>query len=309
VTEVREVTPHGNDPLGPPALRVLADMRVAITGQYLRNVADLMEQQRTNLYAYERAIGSLSRAVGNPAVEFSGDRSLQEVVAEFVIERLEETTRERDEWREQAQRDSALAVANERLTTTLARFGALQPPAEETAAIFHTLLRLDPKADMRAVPNQWLLNERGVSAVFKDNIDTLERKLRDLEHGHAQLAADSAAGFAHMRVPMEGAIAQRDAVLQRLAMARNFCEQRLARGVDPSIHELCGNLLRLLIGKVEPCSGFVGPFADEAGDPRDRCVLCGVPFEAHPPAPKLIADGRVVTLSAGIDALCRDDVP
>lgn len=41
-----------------------------------------------------------------------------------------------------------------------AAIGVLKPPSEEAKAVFEKVLENCPVADMRAVPNQWLLNER-----------------------------------------------------------------------------------------------------------------------------------------------------
>jgi hypothetical protein len=65
----------------------------------------------------------------------------------------------------------------EEISLRLNSFGPLKPPSDQALEVFAKVIENDPQADMRAIPNQWLLNERGVSQVFSDNIATLESRL------------------------------------------------------------------------------------------------------------------------------------
>ena len=53
-------------------------------------------------------------------------------------------------------------------------FGVLTPPSATAMEVFKRTLENNPDADMRAIPNQWLLKERGLSSQFSDRIAELE---------------------------------------------------------------------------------------------------------------------------------------
>ena len=57
-------------------------------------------------------------------------------------------------------------------------FGPLIPPSETAIEVFEKVLEHDPSADMRAVPNQWVLNERGITGQVASE---LESKIEALE--------------------------------------------------------------------------------------------------------------------------------
>jgi hypothetical protein len=57
-------------------------------------------------------------------------------------------------------------------------FGPLKPPSKQAREVFAKVIENDPNADMRAIPNQWLLNERGISQMFSERISTLESRLK-----------------------------------------------------------------------------------------------------------------------------------
>ena len=61
------------------------------------------------------------------------------------------------------------------------RFGALKPPPARGLEEFAKLLESNPDADMRAIPAQWLLKERGVSAELADQLDAANEHIAELE--------------------------------------------------------------------------------------------------------------------------------
>lgn len=73
--------------------------------------------------------------------------------------------------------DKFAAERLKELSSKLDSFGPLKPPSEQAREVFAKVLENDSGADMKAIPNQWLLNERGVSQVLSDNIATLESRL------------------------------------------------------------------------------------------------------------------------------------
>lgn len=61
-----------------------------------------------------------------------------------------------------------------------AEWGLLKKPSTQALEVFEKVLEHNPDADMKAVPNQWVLNERGimakVAADFEDQIAALQRR-------------------------------------------------------------------------------------------------------------------------------------
>lgn len=56
-------------------------------------------------------------------------------------------------------------------------YGPLKPPSAQALEVFAKVLENNPDADMRAIPNEWLLKERGISARFSERISDLESVL------------------------------------------------------------------------------------------------------------------------------------
>jgi hypothetical protein len=57
-------------------------------------------------------------------------------------------------------------------------YGPLKPPSAQALEVFAKVLENNPDADMRAIPNEWLLKERGISAEFSERLSALESNLR-----------------------------------------------------------------------------------------------------------------------------------
>jgi hypothetical protein len=53
-------------------------------------------------------------------------------------------------------------------------YGILKEPSDIAKEVFQKTLENNPDADMRAIPHQWLLNERGISGKLGDMVDDLE---------------------------------------------------------------------------------------------------------------------------------------
>ena len=58
------------------------------------------------------------------------------------------------------------------------RFGPLVPPTAGAIAVFETVVMNSPTADMRAIPNQWLLNERALTSKVAEELETEIERLR-----------------------------------------------------------------------------------------------------------------------------------
>lgn len=67
-------------------------------------------------------------------------------------------------------------------------YGPLQPPTEQAIEVFYKVLETNLHADMRPVPNEWLLKERGLSQKLSDRIAELE-----VENAELKAAATRAA--------------------------------------------------------------------------------------------------------------------
>lgn len=60
-------------------------------------------------------------------------------------------------------------------------FGPLKPPSKTGIEVFEKVLEDKPDADMRAIPNEWLIKERGLTARFGDQIERL-KEIADTNH-------------------------------------------------------------------------------------------------------------------------------
>lgn len=74
------------------------------------------------------------------------------------------------------------AMEMEKLRAEIARWRPLSPPTEQARQVFTKTLLNTPDADMRAVPNQWLLNQRGLSEKVAHDLEA------EIETLHAEIA-------------------------------------------------------------------------------------------------------------------------
>lgn len=80
---------------------------------------------------------------------------------------------------EAAGRIDSLSRTVAELEREKATWGVLKPPSAQALEVFEKVLEHNPDADMKAVPNQWVLNARGITAKvaadFEDQIAALQR--------------------------------------------------------------------------------------------------------------------------------------
>lgn len=86
--------------------------------------------------------------------------------------------------------DDAMVLANQ-LSAAVARadaFGPLRPPSEIGREVYAKALEQQPDADMRAVPSQWLLDERAVSQKMADRAEAAEAEVARLREALEAIA-------------------------------------------------------------------------------------------------------------------------
>jgi hypothetical protein len=59
-------------------------------------------------------------------------------------------------------------------------YGLLKPPSAQAIEVFEKVLENNPDADMRAIPNQWLLNERGLAERLSTESEIMREALEEI---------------------------------------------------------------------------------------------------------------------------------
>ena len=90
------------------------------------------------------------------------------------------------------------------------RFGPLVPPTAGAIAVFETVVMNSPTADMRAIPNQWLLNERALTSKVTEELETEIERLKALLETGREIVEQYAPGFELWLEEVDAALAGKE---------------------------------------------------------------------------------------------------
>lgn len=152
-------------------------------------------------------------------------------------------------------------------------YGPLKPPSAQALKVFAKVLENNPDADMRAIPNEWLLKERGISAEFSERISTLESKLETV----SKEVEGMEALLDQWHNEVLGWRTRAEAAESRLGTIRNLCE---SWGANSG-----GDVLQRVLNQIEVVAWGAKSMPPDH-QPQDvygdcRCAVCVPVVERH----------------------------